>query len=104
MAQGRKAGYKRVRSKNTSDKGEKRTKSIKRSIILSISSTALTKLKSLIKFKNQPEVQLGQNLGPKPTKPEPQLQPSELIKQSQQVSKVMVATLCLTKSMKNYIS
>ena len=104
MAQGRKAGYKKVRSKNTSDKGEKRTKSIKRSIILSISSTALTKLKSLIKFKNQPEVQLGQNLGPKPPKPEPQLQPSELIKQSQQVSKVMVATLCLTKSMKNYIS
>ena len=64
MAQGRKAGYKRVRSKNTSDKGAKRTKSIKRRIISSISSTALTKLKSLRKFKSQPEVQLGQNLGP----------------------------------------
>ena len=93
MAQRTKAGYKRVRSKNTSDKGAKRTKSIKRRIISSISSTALTKLKSLRKFKSQPEVQLGQNLGPKPPKPEPQLQPYELIKQCQQVSKVMVATL-----------
>ena len=84
---GTKKGYRRMRSKNTFDKGAKKTKSTKRSIILSISSTDLTKLKSLIKCNNQPEVPLGQVFGPKPPKQEPQLQPYELIKRCQHVSK-----------------
>ena len=76
---GTKKGYRRVRSKNTFDKGAKKTKSTKRSIISSISSTDLTMLKSLIKCNNQPEVPLGQYFEPKPPQPEPQLQPYELI-------------------------
>ena len=63
---GAKKGYRRMRSKNTSDKGAKKTKSIKRSIILSKSSTDKTKLKSLLKCNNEPEVPLGQSFGPKP--------------------------------------
>ena len=47
----------------------------------------LAKCKSLIKFNNQPEVPIGQSLGPKPPQPEPQLQPCELIKRCKQVSK-----------------
>ena len=84
---GTKKGYRRMRSKNTFDKGAKKTKSTKRSIISSISSIDLTKLKSLIKCNNQPEVPLGQSLGPKPPQPEPEPQPYELIKRCQQVSK-----------------
>ena len=57
-----KKGCKRVWSKNISDKGTKRTKSTERAIILSKSLTELTKLKSLIKFNDQPKVPLGQNL------------------------------------------
>ena len=57
-----KKGCKRVWSKNISDKGAKRTKSTERAIILSKSLTELTKLKSLIKFNDQPKVPLGQNL------------------------------------------
>ena len=53
--------YRKMRSKNTFDKGAKKTKSAKRSIISSISSTDLTKLKSLIKCNNQLEVLLGQS-------------------------------------------
>ena len=74
-------------SKNTFDKVAKKTKSIKRSIISLISSTDLTKLKSLIKCNNQPGVPLGQSFGPKPPQPEPQPQPYELINRYQQVSK-----------------
>ena len=70
---GAKKGYRRLRSKNTFDKGEKKTKSTKRSITSSISLTDLTKLKSLIKFNNQTEVLIGQSFGPKPPQPEPQL-------------------------------
>ena len=84
---GTKKGYRRMRSKNTFDKGAKKNKSTKRSIISSISSTDLTKLKSLIKCNNQSEVPLGQSFGPKPPQPEPQSQPYELIKRCQQVSK-----------------
>ena len=79
--------YKRVQSKNISYKGAKRTKSTKRSIILSISSIWLTELKSLIKFNNQPEIPLAQSLGSKSREPEPQPQPYELIKRCQQVNK-----------------
>ena len=46
--------------------------STKRSIILSIYSTELTKLKSLIKFINHLLILLGQSLEPKPPQPEPQ--------------------------------
>ena len=67
-----------MRSKNTFDKRAKKTRSTKRSIISSVSSTDLTKLKGLIKCNNQPEVPLGQSFGPKPLQPEPQLQPYEL--------------------------
>ena len=84
---GTKKGYRRTRSKNTFDKGAKKTKSTKRSIISSISSTDLTKLKSLIKCNNQPEVPLGQSFRPKPPQPEPQPQPYKIIKRCQQVSK-----------------
>ena len=84
---GTKKGYRRIRSKNTFDKGAKKTKSTKRSISSSISSTDLTKLKSLIKCNNQLEVPLGQSFGPKPPQSEPQSQPYELIKRCQQVSK-----------------
>ena len=76
-----------MRSKNSFEKEAKKTKSTKRSIISSISSTDLTKLKSLIKFNNQPEVTLGQNVWPKPPQPKQQPQPYELTKQCQQVSK-----------------
>ena len=76
-----------MRSKNTFDKGAKKTKSTKRRIISSISSTDLTKFKNLIKYNNQPKVPLGQSFGPKPPQPDPQLQPYELIKRCQQVSK-----------------
>ena len=84
---GTKKGYRRMRSKNTFDKVAKKTKSTKRSTISSISSTDPTKLKSLIKCNNQPEVPLGQSFGPKPPQPEPQPQPYELIKRYQQVNK-----------------
>ena len=40
-------------------KGAKKNKTTKRSIISSMSSTELTKLKSLTKFRNQPVVQLS---------------------------------------------
>ena len=69
-----------MRSKNISDKVVKRTKPAKRNIILSISSTELTKLKGLIKFKNHLEVPIGQSLGQRPPDSEPQLKPYELIK------------------------
>ena len=59
---GTKKGYKRVQSKNISDKGAKRTKSTKGSIISSIFSAELTKLKCLIKFNNQLEIPLDQSL------------------------------------------
>ena len=49
---GTKKGFRRMRSKNTFDKGAE--KSTKRRIISSISSTDLTKLKSLIKCNIQP--------------------------------------------------
>ena len=52
-----------------------------------ISSLELAKCKSLIKFNNQPEVPIGQCLGPKPPQPELQRQPYELIKRCKQVSK-----------------
>ena len=84
---GAKKDYRRMRSKNTSDNEAKKTKLTNRSIISSISSTYLTKLKSLIKCNNKPEVPLGQSFGPKPPQPEPQPQPYELIKRCQQVSK-----------------
>ena len=84
---GTKKGYKRVRSKSISDKGAKKTKSTNRSIISPISSLELAKCKSLIKFNNQPEVPIGQCLGPKPPQPELQRQPYELIKRCKQVSK-----------------
>ena len=84
---GIKKGYGRMRSRNTFDNGAKKTKSSKRIIISSISSTDQTKLKSLIKCNNQPEVPLGQSFRPKPPQPEPQLQPYELIKRCQQVGK-----------------
>ena len=83
---GIKKGYKRVRSKSTSDKGAKKTKSTKRSINSSVSSTELIKLKSVIKLINQLEIPLGQSLGPKPPQPEPQPQLYEVIKRCQQVS------------------
>ena len=55
-----KKGYKKARSKNTFDKAAKKTKSsTKRSIILLIFSTELTKSKSLLKFINQLKVLLG---------------------------------------------
>ena len=76
-----------MRPKDTFDKGAKKTKSTKRSIASSISSTDLTKLKSLKKCNNQPEVPLDQRFRPKPPQLEPQLQPYELIKRCQQVSK-----------------
>ena len=53
---GTKKGYRRMQSKNAFDKGAKKTKSTKRSIVSSISST------DLIKCNNQPEVPLGQIL------------------------------------------
>ena len=84
---GIKKGYRRMRSRNTFYEGAKKSKSTKRIIISSISSTDHTKLKSLIKCNNQPKVPLGQNFGPKSPQPEPQLQPYELIKRCQQVSK-----------------
>ena len=84
---GTKKGYKRVRSESISDKGAKKTKSTNRSIISPISSLELAKCKSLIKFNNQPEVPIGQSLGPKLPQPEPQLQPYELIKRCKQVTK-----------------
>ena len=85
---GTKKGYKRVRSKNTFDKRAKKTKSsTKRNIISSISSTELTKLKSLIKIINHLEILLGQTLEPKVSQPEPKTQPYEVIKQCQEVSK-----------------
>ena len=84
---GTKKGYKRLRSESISDKGAKKTKSTNRSIISPISSLELAKCKSLMKFNNQPEVPIGQSLGPKPPQPEPQLQPYELIKRCKQVSK-----------------
>ena len=84
---GTKKGYKKVRSKSISDKGAKKTKSTNRSIISPISSLELAKCKGLTKFNNQPEVPIGQSLGPKRTQPEPKLQPYELIKRCKQVSK-----------------
>ena len=84
---GTKKGYKRVRSKSVSDKGAKKTKSTNRSIISPISSLELAKCQSLIKFDNQQEVPISQNLGPKPPQPETQLQPYEPIKRCNQVSK-----------------
>ena len=84
---GTKKGYKRVRSKSISDKGAKKTKSTNRSIISPISSLELAKCQSLTKFNNQQEVPIGQRLGPKPSQPETQLQPYELIKRCNQVSK-----------------
>ena len=81
-------GYKRVRSKNTSDKGAKKTKSsTKRSIISSISSTELTKLENILKFINQLEILFGQSLEPKTPQPEPQTELYEVIKRCQHVSK-----------------
>ena len=76
-----------MRSKSIFDKGVKKTKSANRSIISPISSLELAKSKSLIKFNNQPEIPIGQSLGPKPPQPEPQLQLYELIKRCKQVSK-----------------
>ena len=76
-----------MRSKSISDKGAKKTKSTNRSIISPISSLEPAKCKSLIRPSNQPEVPLGQSLGPKPPQPEPQLQPYELMKRCKQVSK-----------------
>ena len=84
---GTKKGYRRMRSKNTFHKAAEKTKSTKRSIISSFCSTDLSKLKSLIKCNNQPEVPLGQSFEPKPPQLEPQRQPYELIKRYQQVSK-----------------
>ena len=89
---GTKTGCKRARSKSVFDKGVKKTKSANRSIISPkiispISSLELAKCKRLIKFNNQPEVPIGQSLGPKPPQPEPQLQPYELIKRCKQISK-----------------
>ena len=85
---GTKKGYKRVRSKNTSDKGAKKTKSsTKRNIISSISSTELTKLENILKFINHLEILLGQSLEPKTPQPEPQPQLYEVIKRCQHVSK-----------------
>ena len=84
---GTKECYKRMRSKNIFDKRAKKTKSTKRSIISSISSTDLIKLESLIKCNNQPEVSLGQRFGLKPLQSELQLQPYKLTKRCQQVSK-----------------
>ena len=72
---GTKKGYKKVRSKSISDKGAKKTKSTNGSIILPVFSIELAKCKNLIKFNNQPEVPMGQSLEPKPSQPEPQLQP-----------------------------
>ena len=99
---GPKKGYKRVRSKNISDKAARRTKSTIRSIISGISSTELTKLKSLIKFNNQLEVPLGQSLGPKPPQSELQRQSYELIKRCSKVSKCNGCGT-LTNPMKRYI-
>ena len=93
-----KKGYIRMRSKNSFDKGAKRTKPTKRCIISSVSSTDLTKLKNLIKCNNQPEVPLGQSLGPKPPHPEPQLQCYKLIKRCQQVSKCNSCDTLLDKT------
>lgn len=45
---------------------------------LTILSAELTKLKSLLKFYNQPVVPLDQDLGPIPSQPELKLQPYEL--------------------------
>ena len=59
---GTKKGYNIERSKNISDKRAKKTKSTNRSIISPISSLELAQCKSLIKFNNQPEVPIGQNL------------------------------------------
>ena len=57
-----------MRSKITFDKGTKKTNSTKKSNISSISSTDLTKLKSLIKCNNQQEVLSAQSFKPKPSK------------------------------------
>ena len=85
---GTKRGYKRLRSKNTFDKGAKKTKSsTKRSIISSIFSSEPTKLKSVTKLINHLEILLGQSLEPKPPQAEPQPQTYKEIKQCQQVSK-----------------
>ena len=61
-------------------KGAKKIKTTKRSIISSMSSTELTKLKSLTKFRNQPVVQLSWNLGPKLPQPQPELEADEIMK------------------------
>ena len=74
-------------SKNIFDKSAKKTKSTKRNIISSISSTDLIKLESLIECNNQPEVSLDQRFGPKPLQSELQLQPYKLTKRCQQVSR-----------------
>ena len=99
---GTKKGYKR--SKNTFGKGAKKTKpSTKRSIISLISSTELTKLKSLIKFINHLEILLGQSLEPKPPQPEPQPQSYEVIKQCQQATKCNGCGAFFDKTDENYI-
>ena len=102
---GTKKGYKR--SKNTFGKGAKKTKpstkrSEKRNNSL-ISSTELTKLKSLIKFINHLEILLGQSLEPKPPQPEPQPQSYEVIKQCQQATKCNGCGAFFDKTDENYI-
>ena len=100
---GTKKCCRRMRSKNTFDKRAKKTKSAKRSIILSISATDLTKLKNLIKCNNQPEVPLGQSFGSKPSQPGQQRQPYEVIKRCQQVSKCNAYGTLFDKTDKNYV-
>ena len=64
-----KKDHRRMRLKNTFDKGAKKTKSTKWRIVSSSSPTDLTKLKSLIKCCNQPGVPLGQSYEPKSLRP-----------------------------------
>ena len=92
---GPKVDYKRVRSKNISDKRLK-------ALFRQFSSTELTKLERLIKFNNEPEVPFGQSLEPKPPQSELQLQRHKLLKRHQQVSKCN-GYGTLTNPTKNYI-
>ena len=80
------------------DEGAKKIKTSKRSIILTISSTELTKLKRLIKFQKTGG---SVRLNPWIPQPEPQLQPYEIMKRCQQVSKCNGCKASFDKTGKN---
>ena len=86
--------------KDISEKWTKKTKATKRIIILSTSSTELTKLKSLIKFHDQPVVLSSWSLESKPPQPEPQLQLYEIWSNVNKLVNAMVVGLRLIKQVK----